>query len=206
MSLKNDFMMIKSILSDLGNVLIFVGHANAGLDIPKTNFFNRYIILSKIKSYEKGKLSTEYFYTWYSKKVGKNIDLNHLDDLFGDVFSLNEAMDSLLRKLKRDYRLVAVSNTNEANYDFFSKKYDLSFFDDLVLSHKVGSLKPERSIYEVALEKALCKPEECLFIDDVKKFVDAAKKFGFNAVHYDYRNHYVFEEKLKEFGIQFPKH
>lgn len=198
--------MIRSILLDLGNVLIFVGHVHAGLDISKTNFLKRYMILSKVRAYEKGKLSTEHFYTWYSKKIGKNIDLNRLDDLFEDVFSLNEPMDSLLKKLKNDYRLVAVSNTNEANYEFFSKKYDLSIFDELVLSYKVGSLKPERKIYEAALEKALCRPEECLFIDDVKRFVDAAKKFGFNAIHYDYRNHSGFEEKLKEFGIQFPKH
>lgn len=109
-------------------------------------------------------------------------------------------MARLLYRLKKDYRLIALSNTNEANYRFISRKYDvMGIFDDYALSYKVGYLKPGRRIYEVALEKALCRPEECVFIDDIKKFVDAAKGFGINAVQY--KSHAYLEEKLRELKV-----
>lgn len=194
--------MIKTIIFDLGNVVIFVSNVCAGLKISEYNFLKRHLIRAKIKEYEKGKISTEEFYTWFNKKTRRNIDISRLDNMFEDVFSLNEKMGSLLKKLKNNYRIIALSNTNEANYDFVLKKYDiLTIFDDYVLSYKVGYLKPEKKIYELALEKALCKPEECVFIDDRKKFVNAAKKLGINSIQYDYKNHSYLEKTLEELGV-----
>lgn len=192
--------MIKTIFSDLGDVLIFVRNINAGIDISKYDFFKKRLIRYRIKKYEKGKISTEEFYTWYGKKTGQNIDMAKMDERFEKVFSLNEDMANLLRKLKKDYRIIALSNTNEANYKFVTKKYDImNLFDDYVLSYKVGSVKPEKKIYKAALEKALCKPEECLFIDDIQKFTEAAERLGMKVIHY--KNHSYLEEKLKEFEI-----
>lgn len=192
--------MIKTIFSDLGNVLILVKNVNAGVDVSKYGFFKKKLIRHKIRKYEKGKISTEEFYTWCGKKTGQNIDLTKLDERFEKVFSLNEDMAVLLRKLKKDYRLVALSNTNKANYEFIIRRYDImNVFDDYILSYQVGSLKPEKKIYKAALEKALCKPEECLFIDDVQIFIEAAEKLGIKTIHY--KNHSYLEEKLKELEI-----
>jgi len=113
--------MIKTIFSDLGNVLIFVKNVNAGVDTSKYGFFKRKLIRYKIRSYEKGRMPTEEFYTWYAKKTGQTIDLTKLDERFEKVFSLNEKMADLLLKLKKDYRIVALSNTNKANYEFITK-------------------------------------------------------------------------------------
>lgn len=192
--------MIKTIFSDLGNVLILVKNVNAGVDVSKYGFFKKKLIRNKIRKYEKGKIPTEEFYPWYGKKTGQYIDLTKLDERFEKVFSLNEDMAVLLIKLKNDYRLVALSNTNKANYEFITKRYDImNVFDDYVLSYKVGSLKPEKKIYKAALEKSLCKPEECLFIDDIEKFVIAAEKLGMKTIQY--KNHSYLEEKLKELEI-----
>ncbi len=192
--------MIKTIFSDLGNVLIFVKNVSAGVDISKYGFFKKKLIRYKIRKYETGKISTEEFYPWYGKKTGQDIDLTKLDERFEKVFSLNKEMADLLVKLKKDYRIVALSNTNKANYEFITKKYDvMKIFDGYVLSYKVGSLKPEKKIYKAALEKSLCKPEECLFIDDIEKFVIAAEKLGIKAIQY--KNHSYLEEKLKELEI-----
>ncbi len=192
--------MIKTIFSDLGNVLIFVKNVNAGVDTSKYWFFKKKLIHYKIRKYETGKMSTEEFYTWYGKKTGQNIYPTRLDEHFEKVFSLNEDMAALLRKLKKDYRLIALSNTNKANYEFVTRKYDImNIFDDYILSYKIGSVKPGKKIYQAALEKALCKPEECLFIDDIEKFVLAAEKLGVKTIHY--KSHSYLEEKLKEFEI-----
>jgi len=192
--------MIKTIFSDLGNVLIYVSNASAGLMIHKHGFFKRKMIRYKINKYERGEMGTEEFYTWYGKTTGQEIDLKRLDERFDKIFRLNNQMADLLTKLKPDYRLITLSNTNESNHDFIMRKYDvMKIFDDYVLSYKVGALKPDKRIYQAALEKAKCKPEECLFIDDIEKFVKGARKSGMKAVHY--KSHSFLEEELRQVGI-----
>lgn len=196
--------MIKTILSDLGNVVVIVEGRRAGLEIDHYNFFKRQRIISKIKKYETGKLSTEEFYTWFTKITGQNIDVKNIGSTLEGVFYINEPMIPLLKKLKnKGYRLVILSNTNEANYGFVMKKYGEVFnlFDANVLSFEVGYMKPNKNIYKTAVEKALCNPKECLFIDDNGDYIKAARKQGITAIQYNYKNHSALEQKLKEFRI-----
>lgn len=194
---------ISMIVCDLGNVLIDVKNVRAGLDVSKYGRFKRSAIISKINKYEKGEISTEEFYTWFAKKTKQEINVKKLDKLFEKVFSLNEDMSYLLKDLRSKYRLVALSNTNEANFEYIRKKYDVvNIFDDYVLSYRVGALKPDKKMYKAALDKVYKRPDNCVYIDDNENFLKAAKKFGFNTVHYkDYPD---LEERLKEFGVRLP--
>lgn len=79
-------MKIKTVISDLGNVLVFVNHLCAGLDISKYNFLDKYLIRSKVRKYETGKISTEEFYTWFGMKTGEDTDLKNLDRRFENIF------------------------------------------------------------------------------------------------------------------------
>lgn len=195
---------IKTIVCDLGNVLINVSNLSAGLDISKYGRFKKRAIRSKIRKYETGKLSTEEFYTWFAKKTKKDIDVNNLDELFEKAFSLNEDMASLLKKLRRKYRLVVCSNTNEANFEFLRKKYRIiDDFDDYVLSYKVGSLKPEKKIYREVYGAVYKQPQHAIFIDDIEKNVDAARKYGFLGIHF--KDVPDLEKRLEEFEVRIPK-
>lgn len=201
---------IRTIVCDLGNVLINVGDIraelrdiHAGMDVSKYGCFKKRSLRAKIRKYETGKLSTEKFYTWFAKKTKKDIDVKNLDELFEKVFSLNEDMASLLKKLRKKYRLVVCSNTNEANFEFIRKKYKImDAFDDYVLSYKVGSLKPEKKIYEVTVDRVWF-PENAIFIDDLQENIDAAKKFGFLPAHF--KDVPDLEKKLEEYGVRIPK-
>jgi HAD superfamily hydrolase (TIGR01509 family) len=66
----------------------------------------------------------------------------------------------------------------------FIRKYfsEILFFDDYVLSYEVGVMKPHARIYEVAIEKAAAKAEECLFIDDREENIAAAKGLGIGTI------------------------
>ena len=58
-------------------------------------------------------------------------------------------------------------------------------------------LKPEKEIYEEILNKYSLKPEETVFIDDMKVNIDAAEKLGIKGIHLpDYTK---LKEKLEEF-------
>ena len=56
---------------------------------------------------------------------------------------------------KRKYPLILVSNTNQAHIEFMRQNYRLmEYFDHHVLSYEVGSLKPDRKIFEHAIAVA----------------------------------------------------
>ncbi len=52
----------------------------------------------------------------------------------------------------------------------------------VILSYEYNSVKPERTIYKKAIANAKVKPQEILFIDDRKSFVDGATASGMKAV------------------------
>lgn len=55
-------------------------------------------------------------------------------------------------------------------------------FDGIVFSGPLKIAKPEPAIYEYLFDTYCLKPEECLFLDDKKKNVDAAQKLGMDGI------------------------
>ncbi len=61
--------------------------------------------------------------------------------------------------------------------------------DGGIFSHEVKCKKPDLKIYKIFLEKYNLKAEECIFIDDRKENVEAAKKIKFNTIEFkDYNS------------------
>jgi putative hydrolase of the HAD superfamily len=113
--------------------------------------------------------------------------------MFSDIFVLNKDVYDMLGKLKEDYTLALLSNTNELHFNFIVKNFHIDrIFKKFILSFEVKAQKPDKNIFEAALEKLRKMPEECLYIDDVKMYIESAKKLGFNALHF------TDIEKLKE--------
>ncbi|MBQ7665842.1 MAG: HAD-IA family hydrolase, partial [Synergistaceae bacterium] len=48
----------------------------------------------------------------------------------------------------------------------------------------VKLIKPDRRIYECITQKYNLIPNECVFIDDIERNIEAARDFGFNAVRF----------------------
>ena len=57
-------------------------------------------------------------------------------------------------------------------------------FDDVISSAVVGMAKPDHRIYRLAAERLKLPVEECLFIDDAERNVEAAREVGMSAVHF----------------------
>ena len=100
-----------------------------------------------------------------------------------DIFWLNESIVPVLHELKASgQRLVLLSNTSITHIQFIERHYTvLDLMDDRVTSFEAGALKPESRIFEVALEKAQCTPEECFYTDDIAAYINKALTFGIHA-------------------------
>jgi putative hydrolase of the HAD superfamily len=91
------------------------------------------------------------------------------------------------------YHTYVLSNACNRFYGYFPKYYDLDSFEGVVVSSDVKMIKPNPEIYHYILNTYGLNPEECLFIDDVKANVEAAKNVGIQG--FVFKNNY---KELKE--------
>lgn len=182
-----------AIVFDLGKVLIpfdytpsinKLNHIENGLgnrfsDFYKSNYhFHR--------DFERGKISESEFVAKMLEVIDHKIDAETFKIYYADIFSLNEDVVSLLPILKKDYKLFLLSNTDSIHQKYGWQKYDfLKYFDKLILSHEVGSVKPEEKIYRAVEEASGLPSEEHFYIDDIKEYVDAAINLGWDAVVFE---------------------
>ena len=79
------------------------------------------------------------------------------------------------------YKTALLSNTEiPAMQYFYQQQYDM--FDVLVFSCWEGLKKPERKIYELALERLDSRPNQSVFIDDKSRCIKGAQEVGLNTI------------------------
>ena len=103
-------------------------------------------------------------------------------------FNMRQAMLVHLARVRaRVGRMVLLSNINTDCADYVrseSGRAWTSHFDILVLSCEHGLLKPEKEIYELALDAAGALPGEALFIDDNADNVEGARRVGMSSFRF----------------------
>lgn len=103
-------------------------------------------------------------------------------NLFKEVVS---AMRTLLDELYGRTRLAIISNASDTLEETLEERYQIThYFQIIINSARVGYAKPEREIYEIALDRLDLRPEETIFIDDQQHNVDAAAELGIQATRF----------------------
>ena len=185
-------MKIKTCLFDMGNVLLYFSHdrmcRNAVAVSGASEVQVRDVLLTSGLQWqlERGEISEREFHEGFERQLEVTVDFDALKHAVGDIFQLNHSIVPLLAELKQlGIRLVLLSNTSVTHLQFIQNNFDvLNSFDALTTSFQAGVLKPEASIYEDALSKADCEPNECFYTDDIEEYVIAARNFGINAEVY----------------------
>lgn len=201
--------MIRCVISDLGKVVVSFDNSiffakmaeccpYSKEDVDNLTTTHFYLI----ELFDKGELTPHEFYRRVIETFKADIDYEKFFSIYNDVFSLNPEVLNILKKLKGRYRLVLLSNTDVMRYGFIKKRFpEILIFDDYVLSYEVGAMKPDPQIYRVALKRARAKPEECVFIDDIKENVDAAIGLGIRGIVIEPQTD--LRAALQEFGLTF---
>ena len=199
--------MIKTIFCDLGNVIINVHNDIKIRNIKKFSsksekFIEEFLINSKArKDFDRGKISAIQFYKNLKDNLKLRLDFKQFKKIWCSYFSRRGDMENLLKKLKKNYKLILLSNTDEIHFSHIKGKYKiLDIFDKFVLSYEVGCTKPNPLIYLHAIKEAKTLPNEILYIDDVYQFVMAAKLFGIKSIQY--KNFQKLKEDLKRFKLK----
>jgi FMN phosphatase YigB (HAD superfamily) len=201
----------KFIYFDLGNVLLFFDHALgcrqmaavAGLAEARVR---EAIFDSGLQwKYECGQVTSRQFYDEFCQRTGARPDYDALAHAAGAIFTINSSITPVVAQLfAAGHRLGLLSNTCEMHWDYFaSGRYSLvpEIFETVILSFRVGTMKPDAKIYAAAAEAARVRPEDIFFTDDTPGHVAAAQAFGFDAVHFTDTPTLVRE--LRKRGVRF---
>jgi putative hydrolase of the HAD superfamily len=95
-------------------------------------------------------------------------------------------MEEVVRMCKENgYNVYLLSNASLRQPLYFPRIPGSQYFDGTVVSAIVGICKPDREIYEYLLFKYGLKAEECIFIDDLPKNIEAANAVGIHGILFD---------------------
>ncbi len=179
--------MIKNLIFDVGGVLI--GYRwkemlteDFGLSDEKAEEIGHMIFDDPIwRDFDRGCVPVDQLVGHYCKDHPEDEDLIRRFFYGNDKMATErEAVWERMRQLKeKGYGIYILSNYSEY---LFKKHTDPMPFrkmlDGGVVSYQIGAVKPEIEIYTHLLEKYGLDPKECVFFDDIKANVEAAKKAG----------------------------
>lgn len=107
-------------------------------------------------------------------------------DRFEEMIRPMEASIEVLRDLhRRGVPLYALSNWGAETFDASRAAFPfLEWFRGIVISGKVGLVKPDERIFRLLLRVHGLRAREAVFIDDHLPNVDAAAQLGFQTIHF----------------------
>ncbi len=179
-------MSIKTCFFDMGNVLVYFSHekmcANIAALCGWSHAQTKTFLLDDGRQWqlERGEITEEQVHDEFCLASGRSLNIDELRHAAADIFWLNESIIPMLHRLRDSgLRLVLLSNTSVTHLRFIEQKFSvLQLMHDRVTSFEAGALKPEDRIYEVALSKARCEPEECFYTDDIEAYIHKGEAFG----------------------------
>jgi putative hydrolase of the HAD superfamily len=182
--------MIRYVISDLGKVILFFDNDIFFGKMANYSPFSKEEIVALtsahfklVEYFDKGEMTPEEFYRQVTRTFDAEIDYDTFCSIYSDVFSPNPPVLELMKRLKRNYKILLLSNTDVLRFGFIQKKFpEILFFDGYILSYEVGLMKPDPQIYREALKKAGAEARECVFIDDINENVEAAIKLGIHGI------------------------
>lgn len=185
---------IKNVLFDLGKVLLDFNNENAKNYFKKLGVddYDKHVMAlhsqNIFNELETGALSAEQFIKAISQKLNGSVSDADIQNAWNSILMDFRAESMMyLEKLKNQYNLYLLSNTNSLHHAEFDHilfnqlqvtSLD-SYFTKAYYSHQTGMRKPDRKIYELVLNDAEIAAAETIFIDDMPENVAAASALGF---------------------------
>ncbi|MEI6154485.1 MAG: HAD family phosphatase [Deltaproteobacteria bacterium] len=184
--------MIKLFVFDLGNVILPFEHRQIATELyeksrDKARFAPDEIFTFMfgrdkgfINDYETGQVSSEEFFGRLKERYKLDITFEKFADIWNPIFCENqEVNDAILHLKSKGYPIFLLSNTNELHFSYIIDQYPIVHeLDEWILSFEAGVKKPEKRIYEMIFEKMDVHKNEVFYIDDIERYVEAAKEFG----------------------------
>src|SRR5574337_1077248 len=186
----------KAIIFDLGKViwdysfdLCFWNWGKAaGLD--RTVVRKRFSFDETYGRFSEGQISEREYHAHVCELIGYKLTWEEFgqgwNSIYLDVFP---GINRTLETLKKNYRLVALTNTNITHARRWREKFDdtVAHFEKIFCSFEIGARKPEKRAYDLVLNYLHIAPSEALFLDDKVGNVIGAEDAGIKGIRSEER-------------------
>lgn len=145
-----------------------------------------------------GEMTSDAFLT----KLGFDDPQYHMRNYIENYLTLDSGFIAFAEKYYEQYDFVLLSNDVSEWSNYITEYYQLNkYFKNKIVSGDVRCRKPEKRIYELALERIGKSVSECLFIDNSVKNLEVANELGIESILFNRDNEaytgtvvYSFEE------------
>ncbi len=146
----------------------------------------------------RGELSIEEFNKEFAKRIGVD-KIDWREHYLATVEPIKE-MQELLVWASENYRVGLLTNIMPGLLDTMIKNHQLPDinYDVIIDSSKVGAIKPDEKVYEIATERAGCPADEIMLIDDSRANLMAAERFDWHVLWFDDSRPKVSSERVRE--------
>lgn len=205
--------MIRLFVFDLGNVILPFEHRQIAVKLHEVSRIRdrftpddlfRFLFdgdWGLVNPYEEGLMSSLDFFDGLRQRYKLELEFLEFKDIWNHIFEENPEINAIITHLKnQDYPVFLLSNINELHFSYIIERYPIvQSLDERILSYEVGARKPHEKIYDAVFEKTDMARDETLYIDDIKAYVEAAKRYGLQGLHF--KNAKDLWEFLKENSI-----
>jgi FMN phosphatase YigB (HAD superfamily) len=200
-------MSIEALIFDIGNVLVpfdwrpfrnrlQAGCSNLTPDVEKE--FRELIV-----RFDVGEMGGEMFSRLAIRMIGFQGDEREFTSIWNGIFGSNPRMERSILALKDRFPLFLLSNTSDLHLAYLMQNYTvLQHFADGVFSFRARCAKPDRKIFETAIQQFGLQPQNTIYVDDLAPNVRSALDIGLKAIRYDLTDHAEFERRLAELGLE----
>ncbi len=177
---------IKLVIFDLGGVVInysedlYVKKLSKETGAPAEKISRLLMRLDPL--FDSGKISLKEFESKMAKSLKISKSSVKWAESFYELSSLNMGTYRIMRKLRKRYKVVILSNISMPRYYASLKIIRKDCCERYFASCFLHMRKPERRIYMYVLGKMSAKPEEAVFIDNLRRNVRGAEAAGLKGI------------------------
>jgi len=200
---------IKSIILDLGNVLIDFNHMIAAEKISKftdktgQEIFDLFFDSELTALFEEGKISPQKFFLGVREKLNLGLEYKDFVSIWNEIFFLtekNHRVYELAKFLKIRYKIALLSNINILHFEYLKESFPVfDAFHHIITSFDLGVRKPHPAIYQKALKLLDVSPRNVFYTDDRDDLIQKAAELGIRG--FVFRGVEEFRKNLLASGI-----
>ncbi len=177
------------LLFDVGGVLVQLSGVETmlgwmGENATSEEMWRMWLHSTPVREFETGRIGAAEFAAAVTAEFRLPVrPQEFLESFTGWVTGLYPGTLEMLAQIPDSYQRAVLSNSNALHWPRVVDDLRLGpAFDHHFVSHLTGRIKPDADAFQHVAESVGCRPEQVLFLDDNKVNVEAAKRFGMQAI------------------------
>jgi glucose-1-phosphatase len=177
------------LLFDVGGVLVQLSGVKTMLEwmgetATSEEMWHMWLHSTPVREFERGRMDAAEFAAAVTAEFRLPVQPQEfLDSFTGWVTGLYPGTLEMLAQIPSSYQRAVLSNSNVLHWTRVIDDLRLgAAFEHQFVSHLTGRIKPDADAFQGVVESLGCRPKDVLFLDDNILNVEAAKRFGMQAI------------------------